>query len=87
VANIKSAKKRIKVINKKNAINKANRTVLKNALKKFDAAVEAGNKEEATKLFSATESVIRKSVTRGIVHKNAAGRKVARLAKKLKAMA
>lgn len=87
MANIKSAKKRIKVINKKNAVNKANRTVLKGAIKKFEAAVEAGNKEDAAKLFSATESVVRKSVTRGIIHKNAAGRKVARLAKKLNTMA
>ena len=50
--NIKSAKKRVKVIEKKTAINTARKTALKTALIKFEAAVAAENKAEATVLFN-----------------------------------
>ena len=48
--NIKSAKKRVLVIEKKTQQNKAVKSALKTQVKKFLTAVEAGNKEEATKL-------------------------------------
>ena len=43
MANIKSAKKRIKVIDKKTALNKARKSQLKTAIRRFDEAVTAGN--------------------------------------------
>ena len=51
--NIKSAIKRVKVIETKTARNNMIKTGYKSAIKKFEQAVEAGNKEEATKLLSA----------------------------------
>ena len=50
--NIKSAKKRVRVIEKKTLINMAHKTALKTAIKKFEAAAKAGNKEEAQQLFN-----------------------------------
>ena len=81
--NIKSAKKRVLVIEKKTMQNKAIKSALKTQVKKFLAAVEAGNKEEATNLYPATVSAVDSAVTKGVIHKNAANRKKARLAKQL----
>ena len=85
--NIKSAKKRVLVIEKKTMQNKAIKSALKTQVKKFLAAVEAGNKEEATKVYSETVSAIDSAASKGILHKNNAANKKAKLAKKLNAMA
>ena len=85
--NIKSAKKRVLVIEKKTQVNKAIKTAMKTQIKKFLASVEAGNKEEATKVYSETVSVIDSVASKGIIHKNNAANKKAKLAKKLNAMA
>ena len=85
--NIKSAKKRVLVIEKKTQINKAIKSALKTQIKKFLASVEAGNKEEATKVYSETVSAIDTAASKGVLHKNNAANKKAKLAKKLNAMA
>ena len=84
--NIKSAKMRVLVIEKKTAVNKAVKSALKTQIKKFLAAVTAGNKEEATKLYPETVSAIDSAASKGILHKNNAANKKAKLAKKLNAM-
>ena len=85
--NIKSAKKRVLVIEKKTQINKAIKSALKTQIKKFLASVEAGNKEEATKVYSEIVSAIDSAASKGVLHKNNAANKKAKLAKKLNAMA
>jgi len=87
MANIKSAKKRIKVIAKKTANNRVRKSVVKTAEKKFLLAVEAGDVADATAKFQNAEKLIRKAATNNIIHANAASRKVSRLASKLNAMA
>ena len=83
--NIKSAKKRVKVIAIKTARNKANRSALKTEIKKANAAIEAGeNKEEA--LRAATKK-IDQAVVRGILHKNNAAHKKSALTLKLNNLA
>ena len=81
--NIKSAKKRVLVIAKKTQQNKAIKSALKTQIKKFLASVEAGNKEEATKVYSETVSAIDSAASKGILHKNNANNRKAKLAKKL----
>ena len=85
--NIKSAKKRVLVTEKKTRQNKAIKSALKTQIKKFLNAVTAGDKETATALYPATISAIDSAVTKGILHKNNANNKKAKLAKKLHAMA
>ena len=85
--NIKSAKKRVLVIEKKTMRNKAIKSALKTQVKKFLNAVEAGDKELATKLFPETVSAIDAAATKGVIHKNNANNRKAKLAKKLAAMA
>lgn len=85
--NIKSAKKRVRVIEKKTLINMAHKTALKTAIKKFEAAAKAGNKEEAQQLFNEAAKKLDQSVKRGILHKNNAARKKSQLALKLAKLA
>ncbi len=85
--NIKSAKKRVLVIDKKTAQNKQYKSEMKTAIKKFLALVEAGDKEGAMKLFPETCSIIDGAVSKGIIKKNTAANKKSGLAKKLNAMA
>ncbi len=84
--NIKSAKKRVLVTEKKNLENKAVKSALKTQIKKFLAAVNAGDKAQATALYPETVSAIDSAVSKGILHKNNAANKKAKLAKKLNAL-
>lgn len=84
--NIKSAKKRVLVIEKKTEVNKAVKSALKTQIKKFLTAVAAGNKEEAAKLYPETVSAIDSAASKGVIHKNNADNKKAKLAKKLNAL-
>ena len=86
MANIKSAKKRIKVIEKKTALNRAGKSQIKTAIRKFEEAVTAGNREEAVARFQYAQKRISQVASKGTIHKNAAARKVAKLAQKLNGM-
>ena len=81
--NIRSAKKRVLVIQKKTLINQMHKTALKTAIKKFNEAVENKNVEEAKVLFNEATKKLDKSVLQGILHKNNAARKKSQLALKL----
>ncbi len=85
--NIKSAKKRVLVTEKKTAQNKAIKSALKTSIKKFLAAVKEGDKESANALYNETVSAIDSAVTKGLLHKNNANNKKAKLAKKLATLA
>ena len=67
--NIQSAKKRVKVSEKKNLRNRIVKSGMRTSIRKFD--------------LSATSAVIDKAASKGVIHKNAANRKKARLAKQL----
>ncbi|MCI9009596.1 MAG: 30S ribosomal protein S20 [Clostridia bacterium] len=81
--NIKSAKKRVLVTEKKAQQNKAIKSALKTQIKKFLAAINANDKELANSLYPETVSAIDSAVSKGILHKNNAANKKAKLAKKL----
>ena len=85
--NIKSAKKRVLVTEKKTIRNRVVKTQVKNAIKKFLATVETGDKEAATAMFPSTCSVIDGAVSMGVLKKNTAAIKKSGLAKRLNAMA
>lgn len=82
MANIKSAKKRIKISEKKNLRNRMVKTGVRTAVKKFVTAVGV-DAQGAASLLPVTSSAIDKAVAKGVIHKNAANRKKARLAKAL----
>lgn len=84
--NIKSAMKRVNVIEKKTARNNMIKTGYRTAVKKFEQSVEAGNVEEAKKLLVEATKKIDQACTKGVIVKNTASRKKSNLAKKLNAM-
>ena len=86
MANIKSAKKRIKVIDKKTARNIRVKNHIKEAEKAFLAAVETGDVAEAEKAFQRAEKKFMQAAAKGTFHKNTASRKVSRFERKLNAL-
>lgn len=86
MANIKSAKKRILVTQTKTERNKAIKSGVKTAIKKVNAAIEAGDKAAAAEALTAATTIIDKACTKGVYHKNNASRKVSRLASAVAAM-
>ncbi len=84
MANIKSAKKRARIAAKRNLRNRMVKSSLRTAIRKFTESV--GTEEAAVKL-SAAFKALDKAASKGVIHKNTAARKKARLAKKLAASA
>ena len=81
MANIKSAKKRIKVAKRNETRNKATKSKVKTYIKKVEAAAATGDKETAAKLLKEATKHINKAKSKGVYHKKNAARKVSRIAK------
>lgn len=81
--NIKSAKKRVLVSKRRNLENVTKKTRIKNAIKKFNSAVEQNDVKLATTLLNETVSFIDRACSDGVYHKNTASRKKATLCRKL----
>ncbi|MTI66624.1 MAG: 30S ribosomal protein S20 [Firmicutes bacterium] len=84
MANIKSAKKRIKVIETKTAANKSRKSEIKTYIRKFEDAVKNEKFEDAKELLKLVEKKLDKAASKGSLHKKTAARRVSRLAKKIK---
>lgn len=84
--NIKSAIKRVSVIEKKTLQNNMIKTAYKTAVKKFETAVEAGNKDEAQKFLVEATKKIDQAYSKGVLKLNTISRKKSALAKKFNAM-
>lgn len=87
MANIKSAKKRIKVISKKTLRNKMIRSKTKTEMKKVLTAVKQGDKAAAQTALVGAVSAIDRAYSKGIYHRNNAARKKSSLAKLVNKMA
>ena len=87
MANIKSAKKRILVTETRAARNKSIRSEVKTAIKKVEAAVAANDKEAAKAALTVAISTIESASSKGVYHKNNAGRKFSRLTKLVNTLA
>lgn len=85
--NIKSAKKRVLVTEKKTLQNKMFKSALKTEMKKYEAAVLAGNKELAQTTYKAAVKKIDQAVAAGLLHKNNAAHKKSRFTRLLNSLA
>lgn len=83
LANIKSAKKRILIINKKTEVNKSRKSEIKTYIKKFESALSEGNYEKAQEYLKICEKKLYQAAAKNAVHRNAAARKVSRMTRKL----
>lgn len=86
MANHKSAKNRIIRNNKRAVINGARRSRVRTFVKKVEAEILGGNKEQAAAAFKVAESEMMKAVNKGVFKLNTASRTVSRLSKKIKAL-
>ncbi len=86
MANIKSAKKRVLVAEKKTERNKAIKSRVKTFIKKVYAAIEAGDKAAAQEALRLATAELDKAATKGVYHKNMTARKVSRMAQAVNAM-
>ena len=84
--NIKSAIKRVSVIEKKTLRNNMIKSEYRTAIKKFEAAIEAGNTEQAQKLYSEATKQVDMACSKGVIVKNTAARKKSTMSKKLNNM-
>ena len=81
--NIKSAKKRVKIIEKKTLRNSIIKSAYKTAIRRFEEAIDAGKIGEAKVLFVQATKKIDQACSKGVIVKNTAARKKSNLAKKL----
>jgi len=86
MANHISSKKRIRRNERRAVINKDRLSRVRTFVKKVEAAIEAGNKEQAQEAFLAAMPELHRGASRGVMHRNTVARKTSRLAAKIKAM-
>lgn len=82
MANIKSAMKRVKVTEKQNLRNRMVKSALKTSIRRYDEALQSGDKDAAEKAYVHAVSTVDKAAAKGVIHKNTASRKKAQLAVK-----
>jgi small subunit ribosomal protein S20 len=86
MANTSSAKKATRKIASRTATNKNRRSRVRTFVRKVEEALASGDKTAAEAAFHAAQPELMRAVTKGVIHKNTASRKVSRLAQRLKTL-
>lgn len=83
MANTPSAKKAVRKISRRTAVNKIRRTRMRGFIRKVEEAVAAGDKAKADEALKSAQPEIMRAAGKGILHKNTASRKISRLAQRI----
>ena len=83
MANTSSARKARRVIARRTEVNKARRSRMRTMIGKVEEAITSGDRSHAFAVLKEAEGVIMRAAQKGIVHRNAASRKVSRLTKRI----
>ena len=86
MANSRQSRKRARQNETRFAINKARRSRIRTFLRKVEEAIAAGDRDAAVAALRAAQPELMRGVTKGVFHKNTAGRKVSRLAARIKSL-
>ena len=86
MANSAQAKKRARQIERRTEVNKARRSRIRTYLKKVDEALESGDKGIAQQALKVVQPELMRGISKGIIHKNTASRKMCRLSSRVKAL-
>ena len=86
MANIKSAKKRIRQSERRTEVNRARVSRIRTYLKKVELAIAGGDKDAAAAALRAAQPELMRGVTKGVLHRNKAARTMSRLSARLNAM-
>ena len=84
MANTLSAKKRVRQMIRKTEVNKARRSRIKTFVKRVEGCLLNGDSDGAVQALKAAQPEIQRGVSKGIMHKNTASRKISRLASRIK---
>ncbi|MFT8674292.1 MAG: 30S ribosomal protein S20 [Acetobacter sp.] len=87
MANIASARKRIRQTAKRTARNTARKSRMRTFIKKVETAIAAGDQEAAREALRVAQPEIQRAATKGVVHHNTVARKISRLSARVKALA
>ncbi len=87
MANTKSAKKAIRVIAKKTAVNKDRRSRMRTFCRNVEEAIASGDKSAAETALRAAQPEVMRAAQKGVIHKNTASRKVSRFTQRVKSLA
>lgn len=87
MAHHKSAQKRIRQTARRTQVNRARKGVIRLSLKKVEQAISAGNAQEAATALRDAQPQLMRGVSKGVVNKKAAARKMSRLSARVKALA
>jgi small subunit ribosomal protein S20 len=87
MANTKSAKKAIRVSEKRTEINKSRRSRVRTFVRKVEEAIATGEKTTAEAALKAAQPELMRGAQKGIFHKNTASRRISRLAARIRALA
>ncbi len=79
MANTSSAKKAVRKIARRTAVNRARRSLLRTFVRKVEEAIASGDAKVAAEVFHTVAPVVMRAAQRGVIHKNTASRKVSRL--------
>lgn len=86
MANTKSAKKAIRKMARKTAVNKNRRSRMRTFIRRVEEAIASGDQSQAREALVAAQPEIMRSAQKGILHKNSASRKISRLSARIKAI-
>lgn len=86
MANTPQSKKRARQNERRYAVNKARRSRIRTFLRKVEEAITSGDKAAAVDALRSAQPEIMRGVTKGIMHKNTAARKMSRLSSRVKAL-
>ncbi|MCZ0962013.1 MULTISPECIES: 30S ribosomal protein S20 [Paracoccus] len=86
MANTPQSKKRARQIERRTDVNKARRSRIRTFIRKVEEAIASGNADAAKAALQAAQPELMRGVTKGVVHKNTASRKISRLAARVKAL-
>ena len=86
MANTPQSKKRARQNEARYAVNKARRSRIRTFLRKVEEAIAGGNADAAREALKNAQPELMRGVTKGVVHKNTASRKISRLASRVKAL-
>ena len=87
MANTPQSKKRARQIERRTAINKMRRSRIRTFLRKVEEAIASGQQDAAQTALREAQPELMRGVTKGVVHKNTAARKISRLSSRVKALA
>ena len=87
MANSPQAKKRARQTERRTAVNKARRSRIRTFLRKVEEALASGDQTVAAAALQSAQPEVMRGVTKGILHKNTASRKISRLSARVKALA